>query len=299
MNLQEQFVQFYEQSGYTQPQLARAIGVSSASVNMYVNGKYEAHGGNLATIEKKVAAFLAREAAKKSEAKLDIRFVAIRTAARVAEVMRSAHLEGEVAVVYGQAGLGKTMALKQYCADNPDAVLIEADPSFTAQVLLRHIARAIGANPTGTMHKLFEAVVERLQDSGRLLVVDEAELLQLRALECLRRIHDKAGVGLVLAGMPKLLVNLRGKRGELVQLYSRVALALNLGETLPDNELEMLAAAALPDADADTLAALVASAQGNTRRLTKMMHGVVRTARLNNMAVNAEIVKKYSKMIIR
>jgi DNA transposition AAA+ family ATPase len=48
---------------------------------MYVNGKYEAHGGNLATIEKKVAAFLAREAAKKSEAKLDIRFVAIRTAA--------------------------------------------------------------------------------------------------------------------------------------------------------------------------------------------------------------------------
>ena len=28
MNLQEQFVQFYEQSGYTQPQLARAIGVS-------------------------------------------------------------------------------------------------------------------------------------------------------------------------------------------------------------------------------------------------------------------------------
>ncbi len=39
MNLQEQFVQFYEQSGYTQPQLARAIGVSSASVNMYVNVK--------------------------------------------------------------------------------------------------------------------------------------------------------------------------------------------------------------------------------------------------------------------
>ena len=39
MNLQEQFVRFYEQSGYTQPQLARALGVSAASVNMYVNGK--------------------------------------------------------------------------------------------------------------------------------------------------------------------------------------------------------------------------------------------------------------------
>ena len=64
MNLQEQFVQFYEQSGYTQPQLARAIGVSSASVNMYVNGKYEAHGGNLATIEKKVAAFFGARGGK-------------------------------------------------------------------------------------------------------------------------------------------------------------------------------------------------------------------------------------------
>lgn len=66
---------------------------------------------NIATIEKKVAAFLAREAAKKSEAKLDIRFVATRTAARVAEVMRSAHLEGEVAVVYGQAWLADDGAI--------------------------------------------------------------------------------------------------------------------------------------------------------------------------------------------
>lgn len=100
----------------------------------------------------------------------------------------------------------------------------------------------------GSLNDLFESVSDRLRDSGRLIVVDEAENLPLRALEIVRRLHDETGCGLVLSGMPRLVANLRGKHGELVQLYSRVSVALNLGESLPDDELFEIAKAALPDA---------------------------------------------------
>ena len=90
--------------------------------------------------------------------------------------------------------------------------------------------------------------------------------------------HDDTGCGLVLSGMPRLVANLRGKHGELVQLYSRVSVALNLGDSMPDEELEEIARAAMPEADDATIAELVKQSNGNTRRMSKLMRGAVRTA---------------------
>lgn len=47
--------------------------------------------------------------------------------------------------------------------------------------------------------------------------------------------------------MPRLLVNLRGKNGELKQLYSRMAFKLDLGESVPDEDLAQIVAQAMPD----------------------------------------------------
>jgi DNA transposition AAA+ family ATPase len=72
-------------------------------------------------------------------------------------------------------------------------------------VVLEELCGLLGISKRGNMHELSEACIAALRDSGRLLMVDEAENLPYRALETLRRIHDKSGIGLVLAGMPVLL----------------------------------------------------------------------------------------------
>ncbi len=176
---------------------------------------------------------------------------------------------------------------------------IAGNPSFTALVLMRKLATAAKVSAMGSLNDLFESVSDRLRDSDRLIVVDEAENLPLRALEIIRRLHDETGCGLVLSGMPRLVANLRGKHGELAQLYSRVSVALNLGESLPDDELFEIAKAALPDADEETLLELVKHSNGNTRRMSKLMRGAVRTANKNGIKLQAGIVKKYSSLIIR
>ena len=143
--------------------------------------------------------------------------------------------------------MGKTSSLREYCKQAPDALMIETDPTYTAKVMLQKLAAMLGAEGKGSLNELMDAVVGRLKDSGRIILVDEAENLPLRALECLRRVHDKTSCGLVLAGMPRLLVNLRGKNGELKQLYSRMAFKLDLGESVPDEDLAQIVAQAMPD----------------------------------------------------
>ena len=296
--LQQKLVEFKEKSGMNQTQLARGIDTSPASISMYLNGTYADKGGNYETIETKIEAFLEMQESKARREELVLGFVSTKTTRRIAEVMRDAHEAGEIAVIYGQAGLGKTQAVKNYC-EKHGAILIEANPSFTALVLMKKLAASVKLTTSGTLNDLFEETAYRLGGSERLIVVDEAENLPQRALEIVRRLHDETGCGLVLSGMPRLVANLRGKHGELVQLYSRVSVALNLGESLPDEELFEIAKAALPDADEETLFELVKHSNGNTRRMSKLMRGAVRTANKNGIKMQAGIVKKYSSLIIR
>ena len=296
--LQQKLAEFKAKSGMNQTMLARGIGVSPASISMYLNDTYAAKGGKYETIEPKIEAFLEVQESKAQREELVLGFVETKTTRRIAEVMRDAHEAGEIAVIYGQAGLGKTQAVKNYC-EKHGAILIEANPSFTALVLMKKLAASVKLPTSGTLNDLFEETAYRLGGSERLIVVDEAENLPLRALEIIRRLHDDTGCGLVLSGMPRLVANLRGKHGELVQLHSRVAGALNLGDSLPDAELEQIARATLPEADDETIAELVKHSNGNTRRMSKLMRGSVRVANKNGIRMQAGIVKKYSTLIIR
>ena len=136
--LQQKLAEFKAKSGMNQTQLARGIGTSPASISMYLNGTYAEKGGNYETIEPKIEAFLEMQDSKAQREELVLGFVSTKTTRRIAEVMRDAHEGGETVVIYGQAGLGKTQAVKNYCEKNPAAnPWIEANPSFTALVLMR------------------------------------------------------------------------------------------------------------------------------------------------------------------
>ena len=295
MSIRQDLQDYISDNGLSQSAVARAVGVTSPVVNQYLHGKYP---GNVQEIERKIAAYLQKQREREAERKLEVDYVLTTTAKRVRDVLRLAHVEGEAVVLFGQAGLGKTNSLREYCKQAPDALMIETDPTYTAKVLLQKLAAMLGAEGKGSLNELMDAVVGRLKDSGRIILVDEAENLPLRALECLRRVHDKPGCGLVLAGMPRLLVNLRDKNGELKQLYSRMAFKLDLGESVPDEDLAQIVAQAMPDMDEEAAAELVLTAAGNARRLDKMLRGVVRLARINRQEPSVEMVRQFAEMLI-
>ncbi|WP_347253851.1 AAA family ATPase [Leminorella grimontii] len=284
--------------GWSQTQVARAIGKSPAVINQYLLSKYQ---GDVESLEADVQGFLNRENEKEKtqNQKISIAFVPTYTARRGLDVIKMAHLDGEINVIYGDAGLGKTMIMRQYVAENRDAILIEADPGYTARVVLEELSAKLGLNRRGNLHDLSDACINALRGSGRALLIDEAENLPYRALETIRRIHDKAGIGVVLAGMPRLIVNLKGRRGEYKQLYSRVAFALPLGDELPRNDIDEIAVSVLPSAAEPTVSdALFTASRGNARRLFKLLRGVHRHSTISGEAVSAGAVRKFSEMLI-
>ena len=295
MTIAQELINYIKQTGISQGAVARGIGKSTAVVNQYLQNKYT---GDIKAIDALVSAWLLKQRERARDVQSQLVYTYTPTACRIRDVLRLAHLEGETVVLFGQAGLGKTSGLKAYAVENPDSILIESDPTFTAKVLLSSLAVKLGAESTGSLHQISEGVISKLAGSGRIILVDEAENLPLRALECLRRIHDRTGVGLVLAGMPRLLVNLRGRHGELKQLYSRVAFKLDLGDSLPDDELKAIAIESIKELDSAAAAELVAASNGNTRRLAKMVRGVARMAKINNVPIDSEMIRAFQEMLI-
>lgn len=295
MNTFQELQNYISEYGISQGMVARGIGKSPAVVNQYLQGKYN---GDVVAIDQLVSVWLQKEQEKDKNQFISLSYAYTSSARRVRDVLRLAHLEGEIVVLYGQAGLGKTSALQAYCKDNPDALLVETDPTYTAKVLLAGLSRMLGAESRGSIHELCERIINKLKASGRIILVDEAENLPLRALECLRRIHDKSGIGLVLAGMPRLLVNLRGKNGELKQLYSRVAFRLDLGDVVSDEDLRQMVTCSMGEMADDVVAELVSAAAGNARRLGKLVRGVSRLAQLNQTEMTAAMVQQFKSMLI-
>lgn len=296
MGVLEKLNAYMADEGLSGAMIARSLGVSSATVSQYRNGKYM---GDIAVLEEKILGLLSLADERRQAVKRQIEYVITPTAQDCFGLIRAAHIDCELGVLVGSAGLGKTAALKEYAKNNKDSVLIETDPSFTARVMTMALGKEIGVNVSGNLNDMLSEIIERLKDSGRVLLIDEAELLPLRALEVVRRIHDKAGVGVVLVGMPRLIMNLRGRRGELGQLYSRVAFYWDLGERLKDDDLLEMVNQTNPEWDGKTAAAVVASARGNVRRLVKLICGVRRMASINQQKANVEMVKQFSKMLIQ
>ena len=145
---------------------------------------------------------------------------------------------------------------------------------------MQEICHALDLSERGNIHELTERIINCLKrdkksrsprDAHRILLIDEAEQLPTRALESLRRIHDKSGVAVALVGMPKLLLNLKGPNSEFKQLFSRVSVKMELGEMLPETDLKQIAAAVLKTNDEAVLQKVVKTAKGNARKLSKLL----------------------------
>ncbi|HBZ9863939.1 TPA: AAA family ATPase [Salmonella enterica subsp. houtenae] len=296
MNVITQLKDVMDTHGYSQGQVARAIGRSVTAMNQYVQGKYN---GDIADMEERIGNFIRRVREKQNALRIDERFVPTATASSGLEVLSYAHQECEICVLYGAAGLGKTMIIKEYARRDDTVILIEADPGYTARTLLEELCGRLRLSKNGNIHTLIDLCVEKLKGSGRLLVIDEAELLPYRALEVVRRLHDKAGIGVVMAGMPRLIVNLKGKRGEFAQLYSRVALALDLGNSLARQDFDQIAVDLMPEAEDQKIRdALYSQSKGNARRLFKMARGVYRMCDISKKDVSVTAIEKFSEMLI-
>lgn len=283
--------QYIEQTGISQSKVATLLGVSTATVSQYLKGTYN---GDVEGVDKKVVEMLDRQADKAKDVKSD--FVETATALDIFSVCQMAHAMADINLVIGEAGLGKTVTLKQYAKTVDNVILVEVEPTYSPKVLLVELCNKLGIVPSRSNHDNVTNIVEKLKGSDKLLIIDEAELLAYKSLEIIRRIHDMAKIGVVLAGMPRLRANLRGKKGEYKQLYSRIGFVGDLSDRLPEQDIGLLSQATI-GTDAFN-AKLYEACHGNARRLNKLLRGVNRLSKLNNRPIDEAMINKFTQMLI-
>jgi DNA transposition AAA+ family ATPase len=134
-----------------------------------------------------------------------------------AELM-GASLGVEMAVVVGRAGRGKTTAAERIYTTNKNTVYVLYHESWSYTELLREITfRLCGVRPR-VRQKCFEFIQTEISGSRRIIMVDEADRMNLKVLNVLRNIHDVCKTPIILIGEE----NLKSKIGRERRLISRM-----------------------------------------------------------------------------
>jgi len=211
---------FMNTTGLSGASIARTLGVSTGTVSLIKNGKIDSISqDNL----KKFDDYIENYQVKDEEV---IGSVIVQTSdlKMVQFICDETVIAREMGVIYGKAGMGKTYAIKHFVSTHPETILIEVKPMMSIKSLLTKILDQQGfKNTLGNIEELFDLVVENFKRSERVLIIDEAESLTTRSLETIRRINDFSQTPVILVGTYALLMNLKGRQGELLQLYSRIS----------------------------------------------------------------------------
>jgi|GEM_PF-3338653 len=282
--------------------LAKKIGgISGSSLNLLINDKYPS--AKTDKVELKLKKFIDTEYKKDKLPVVRIPFVTTQNSEIVFGIAADAHAACSINVVVSEPGYGKTMAAKEYSKTNPAAIFMEAQPNMSAKVLFNEILLRLNINVIGHMSGMFKETVQQLRNSGRLLMVDEAESLSYGALEYTRRLYDLTKVdhvptmGIVLLGDKRLTSNLRGYQSKYKRLFSRVGWLEELSPYSLEDTTNIFRSV-YPNANEEACETLYNLTRGSGRAVEMIIKNVKRLQAINENASLKKLVQSASRGIM-
>lgn len=104
-----------------------------------------------------------------------------------------------LATISGHAGRGKT-EFARYFATNSSAIYIPPMNERSSLDVLKDITFELAKVKPGRKSLCFEVIASEMAKDRRLILIDEADLLEIRTLEMLRNINERYACPVVLIG---------------------------------------------------------------------------------------------------
>lgn len=278
---------------WSQSRLARMADVSTAVLSGLLKGDYR---GNVEENQRKVIAIIDREKGKFSQSIKKPSFVATKLFNLMRYQMNIAAVDVQIQIFTGNAGIGKTEALRAYCRENPSVIFIEANSTFSDRTVLERIAEAIGIEPRGKKDRLMDNIIQKLKGTERMIIIDEAEYLPVKSLDNIRRIYDLAEIAIILCGMPRLYRNIIAVKEPMRQISSRM-IHTNLNE-IDKEDARSIIETVLHNPASEIVDRLYDITRGNARELTKLMLIAQRLAIYNHTNITLGIINKAREKLL-
>lgn len=212
--------EYKERTGKTQSQIAKELGVSDGQLSSFLSGTYKAPHTMLPKVEQLVQISDQKEIAPKEPG-----FQRTTVSGIVMDLIAYCHIQGKIGVAYGDAGIGKTMGIREYARTHPDsAVVITISPCFATMTGVNELLAEELRIREKVSRKIQTEAIKKLRGSNRVVIVDEAQHLTVRVINHLRCIADESGIGMAFIGNEEIYLKMRGSgQAAYAQLFSRIA----------------------------------------------------------------------------
>lgn len=259
---------YMERCGKSQTVTAKEIGISSATLSLFLKGRYT---GDNEEIAESIEQFLFMDRKRNCLSKKPEICPEIHNTSQILEKVYITQATGDILLIYGDAGCGKTTALQYYKRNNRNVIYIEADVTNNSyRSILSAIAKESGVNGKGAASVIMHQVIENLKGTTTLLIIDEAQHLAPKAFDAIRALNDKAGIGIVYSGNPSIKKRMYGfRQDDYDQVYSRIGYHCQLHNHYSQNDIRAIFSGYAIDKECMAYLHRVAQKKGGLRVMVK------------------------------
>lgn len=285
--------EFLEKYNQTQSWLAINIGVSNAQISTFLAGSYK---GNVQNLEQKLKNFIENFIPNEDKSQEIEFFIENKNTSYVNHIMKKAVEQIRLSVITGNAGFGKTTAIKRFIKNRPEAIFIKANNQYTTKDFLEILCNELNIKIESRGSEMFRSVIATLTRTNKFIVIDEAEWLKDKTLDMVRNIWEESQTPIILSGTLHLKQNLKGTKGELDYVDSRIRGRYTL-ESLNDEDIFKVCSHY--GVTHDGVEKVKTLANGNFRLTTFLLEESKDLAQgLGLENITGEVIKEASKMIL-
>jgi DNA transposition AAA+ family ATPase len=222
------------------------------------------------------------------------------TIREVLELCRTLRCQG---IVTGPSGIGKTREAMRFVDEYAEEVIfVRLGVAVRCLgTLLTLIYEKIGSMYARSNNAFIKCIIEKLEWHPKLLVIDEAHFLTWEMWECLREIHDEAKVGIAYLGQPRLVSQMKGKRGAFLfdQIQGRMAVRRAFGNTVSWEDVRIVADSLHPGLDKKTVSFLHKRCQsdGKLRKAVYVLRVCEEASARDNVPVDYNLVVRVTRSL--
>lgn len=199
------------------------------------------------------------------------------TAVQIRRLLNYCQVNGDIGLIVGAPGVGKTMALEQYIKTSRGCWIATASETrrrLTPAMLMVAQAMELHLSNRGAA-RCRQAIVAEVQYSHLpLLIIDEAGYLDDQPLDELRSIHDQTGMGLVFCGNADFRARLSGtvNRAAFAQLTSRIGMRLTFDAPSREDVAAICDHYGIAKAQERALLEKLVEREGGLRGIARLVH---------------------------
>lgn len=297
VELQTRIKSMIERDGMTQSSIAKKVDISTTTLSQYLNSKYN---GDIPTLETSLSKLVDFNVQQQKYGKISLDFMKTTIANKIFNIAQICQLNGEIALCTGLSGLGKTTAIKEYAKKHSGVIVIDTDEQINVRTLLHHFCKPLrleqGLKESNVLFA--EKIVNKLNSSGKLIIVDESENLDVGCFRVLRKIHDRcnSSVGLLFVGTDALANKLSKLGGEYDYLFTRFSYIDNL-ESLTLKDTSLLVNQIFPNCSESLNKLFHTVARANARVLFNLLKRTRDIVTSSGENLNAQIIKSASSFV--